>query len=319
MRMSEDDLIEAIRRVLSGADDEVVVGPGDDAAVVMPGSGWVVLTTDAMVEGTHFDRAIGGPRDLGYKAIVVNVSDIAAMAASPRDALCALTLSPEVDEAWTIELVAGMREACDEYALWVVGGNLARGPEVTIAVTVTGEVAPGRAVLRSGARPGDVVAVTGDLGASAAGLRAARAASRPDPSEVALVRRHLRPIARVGEASVLAAAGATAMMDISDGLELDLSRLVRASGVGARLRPGDVPVAPGATPADALGGGEDYELLVTLPGGDELRRAGDELGATFGVPLTAIGDIIEGEGLVVTDPDGRGRPLDPRGWDHFRD
>ena len=154
---------------------------GDDAAVVAPGSGELVLTTDALVEGSHFSRSTASARDIGYKAIVVNVSDIAAMAASPRFALCALTLSDAVDAAWVMELFGGMREACDEHALSLVGGNLARGPEVTVAVTVTGEVAPGRAVTRAGARPGDVLVVTGSLGAAAAGLRLS--SGRTPPSD----------------------------------------------------------------------------------------------------------------------------------------
>jgi thiamine-monophosphate kinase len=164
MDLTEDQLLDAIRRVFSGAGPEVVVGPGDDAAVVSPGSGEQVLTTDAMVEGVHFRTDLTTPRDLGYKAIAVNVSDMAAMAASPRFALCALTLSTAIDAAWVVELAGGMRECCDEFALSLVGGNLSRGDEVSIVVTVTGEVVPGRAVRRDGARPGDRVVVTGSAG-----------------------------------------------------------------------------------------------------------------------------------------------------------
>ena len=157
MDLTEDGLLEAIRRVLSGAGPEVRVGVGDDAAVLAPTGGELVITTDAMVEDVHFVRGPSGARDLGHKAIVVNVSDIAAMGASPRAAVCALTLPPDVETGWVMELFGGMREACDEYALWLVGGDLSRGREVSIAVTVTGEVAPGKAVLRSGAGPGEPV------------------------------------------------------------------------------------------------------------------------------------------------------------------
>ena len=137
MDLTEDELVAAIGRVLSGAGPEVLVGPGDDAAVVRPGSGELVLTTDAMVDGVHFliDRTT--PRDLGYKAIAVNVSDIAAMAGSPRFALCALTLTDAIDAAWVVELAGGMRECCDEFALSLVGGNLSRGRELSIVVSVT--------------------------------------------------------------------------------------------------------------------------------------------------------------------------------------
>jgi thiamine-monophosphate kinase len=316
VEVSERELLAAISKVLSGTGSEVVVGVGDDAAVLAPGTGELVITTDVLVEGVHFRRGLTSARDLGFKAIVVNVSDVAAMAASPRAAVCALTLSDEVDAAWTMELFGGMREACDEYALWLVGGNLARGSEVSLAVTVTGEVSPGRALLRSGARPDDVLAVTGSLGAAAAGLRLAQLRKTWDADERAAMAHHFRPVARVGEAQVLASHGATAMIDTSDGLTLDLSRLCEASGTGAALEPSEVPVAPAATLEEALAGGEDYELLVTLPDRDAVAAAAADLRAGFGVSLTVIGRIIE-EGLVAVDRDGVQRPLQPEGWDHF--
>ena len=317
MELSEDDLIAAIGRVLSGSGPEVLVGPGDDAAVLSPGGGELVLTADALIEGVHFDLGIASARDLGYKAIVVNVSDIAAMGASPRAALVTLALRIDLPAAWVIELFGGMREACDEHALWLVGGDLSRAEQIAISVTVTGEVAPGRAVTRSGAIPGDLVAVTGELGASAAGLRGAMNGRVHTPRERALVRSHLRPVARVGEGSVLAACGATAMMDISDGLAMDLGRLVRASGVGARVRLQDLPIAEGATLEDAIGGGEDYELLVTLSRA-ALGAAEAELRAAFGTSLTEIGEVVSGAQVTAIEPGGVERPLGSAGWDHLR-
>ena len=185
---------------------------------------------------------------------------------------------------------------------------------------------------RAGARPGDRVVVTGSLGAAAGGLRLARLGS-PEAGGAAasaagraLLAAHLRPKARVGEAVALARAGATAMIDVSDGLALDLWRLCRASGVGARISLPHVPVAPalfelagilGADPLElALGGGEDYELLATLPPG-AIGAARAELGATFGVSLAEIGSIIEGGGCTAVDAEGRERALEPVGWDHF--
>jgi thiamine-monophosphate kinase len=320
MDLTEDQLLAAIRRVLSGAGPEVIVGPGDDAAVVRSGAGELVLTTDAMVEGVHFRNELTTARDLGYKAIAVSVSDVAAVAASPRFALCALTLSDEVDAAWVMELAGGMRECCDEFALSLVGGNLSRGGEISIVVTVTGEVVPGRAVRRGGARPGDRVVVTGSLGGSAAGLRLATQRSWSDDERDAL-RRYMRPTPRVGEAVVLSSHGVTSMMDISDGLAIDLSRLCGASGTGARVEVARVPVHPAATQAEALGGGEDYELLATLPDGGAIDEARSELREGFGVSLTDIGGIIEGKGvgaLVAIDEDGAASPLTIEGWDHFR-
>jgi thiamine-monophosphate kinase len=314
--LSEEELLTAIRRVFGGSTPQVLVGPGDDAAVVSTGAGDLVLTTDALVEDVHFVRDLTTARDLGYKAIAVNVSDVAAMAASPRYAVCALTLSDEVDAAWVIELAGGMRECCDEFALSLVGGNLARGRDVTVAVTVAGEVGPGRAVRRDGARPGDRLVVTGWLGGAAAGLRLAARRSWTDDERDAL-RRQVRPTPRVGEAGVLASSGATAMIDVSDGLALDLSRICAASGVGARLALPGIPSHPAATAEEALTGGEDYELLASLPSEDAVATARRQLIDAFGVPLAEIGAIIE-EGIVAVDERGEERPLDPEGWDHFR-
>jgi thiamine-monophosphate kinase len=316
MDLTEDELIAAIGRVLSGAGPEVLVGPGDDAAVVRPGSGDLVLTTDAMVGGVHFRADLTTPRDLGYKAIAVCLSDVAAMAGSPRHALCALTLTDAIDVGWVVELAGGMRECCDEFALSLVGGNLSHGEEVSIVVTVTGEVGRGRAVLRSGARVGHRVVVTGSLGGSAAGLRVASRRSWSDDERDAL-RRSMRPVPRVGEAAVLAGHGVSSMIDVSDGLAIDLSRLCRASGAGSRVETARIPVHPAATLAEALGGGEDYELLATLPDHTAVRDAGTELQDGYGVSLTDIGVIIE-KGLVAVDEGGTERPLEIEGWDHFR-
>ena len=328
MDASEDELVAAVRRVASDGAPGVLVGIGDDAAVLETGQGALVLTTDALVEGVHFERGSVSARDLGYKAIVVSVSDIAAMAASPRYALVSLALAPDVDERWVVELYGGMRVACEEYAMSLVGGDLSSAREVFISVTVAGEVAPGRAIPRSGARPGDRLVVTGTLGASAGGLRLTREGRRADIAAQwgrGLIAAHQRPAARVGEALTLAAAGASAMMDISDGLAKDLSRMCTESGVGARLDVAAVPVSPwleplaaslGADPLElALSGGEDYELLVAMETSD-VPQAREELRSRFGVPLSEVGEVIE-EGLVALWPDGEERPLEPRGWEHF--
>jgi len=328
MDLTEDELLAAIRKVLSGTAPGVVVGVGDDAAVVEAGSGEQVLTTDMLVEGVHFDRGLSSARDLGYKAIVVNVSDVAAMAASPRFALVSLALPPDTDAAWTMELFGGMRAACDEYALSLIGGDLNRGEVAVVSITVVGEVAPGRAVLRSGAKIGDRVVVTGSLGAAAAGLLLAKSPpGRAVGSDWGreLLAAQFRPVARVGEAQTLAQAGATAMTDISDGLAKDLGRLCAESRVGARVDLGRIPVAESLGPAaevldldpleTALSGGEDYELLATIaPSAVEGARA--ELRERFRVTLADIGAIIE-EGLCAVDRDGREFPLEPKGWDHF--
>lgn len=331
MELTEDELIAALRRVLSGEAPGVEVGMGDDAAVVEAGGGSLVLTTDMLVEGVHFDRASISPRDLGAKAIVVNVSDVAAMAGSPRYALASIGIPSDVGASWVVELYGGMLAACEEYALTLVGGDTNRADQAVLALAVVGEVAPGRAVTRSGARPGDLVVVTGSLGAAAGGF----ALSRAHPTRVAkalaepwgreLLDALARPVARVGEGQTLAQAGATAMIDLSDGLAKDLSRLCRESGVGARVELPRVPVAEplrrgapllGVDPLDlALSGGEDYELLATIDL-THVGRAREELDERFGVTLTEVGVIIE-DGLVAVDAEGRESPLEPKGWDHF--
>lgn len=332
MELSEDELVAAIRTLLSGPQPGVVVGIGDDAAVVEPGTGEQVLTTDMLIEGIHFEMGSISARDLGAKSIAINVSDMAAMAASPRYALVSVGLAPVVRAAWVVELYAGMRHACDEYALTLVGGDTNRSDRVVISVAVVGEVAPGRAVTRAGAQPGDVIVVTGSLGAAAGGLalsrlppaEAGRALSQPWGRE--LLEALSRPVARVGEGQTLAQAGATAMMDLSDGLARDLSRLCAESGVGARVELARVPIAEplrrgastlGIDPLElAMGGGEDYELLATLDLTD-LDRAREELDERFGVRLTEVGVVREEGGLVAVDAEGTVRPLEPTGWDHF--
>jgi thiamine-monophosphate kinase len=332
MELTEDELIAAISRLLSGSQPGVVVGVGDDAAVLEPGRGQQILTTDLLIEGVHFERASISPRDLGAKAVTVNVSDIAAMGGSPRAALAGIGLAPDVEAAWVMELYGGMRDACAEYALSLVGGDTNRSDVVVVSVTVVGEVSPGRAVTRSRARPGDAIVVTGALGAAAGGLALSRAqpatmtAALSSPWGRALLDALARPVARVGEGQTLTQSGAHAMMDLSDGLAKDLWRLCLASGVGARIELAAVPIAEplragaaslGLDPLElALGGGEDYELVATLDPSDAeaARRVLDE---RFGVTLTTVGTIIEGEGLVAVGDDGRETPLGSRGWDHF--
>jgi thiamine-monophosphate kinase len=253
------------------------------------------------------------------------------MGGSPRYGLASVGVSPAVEAPWVMELYGGMREAADEYAMSLVGGDTSRAERMLVSVTVVGEVATNRAVTRGGARAGDRLVVTGSLGTAAGGLRLAR----EQPEEVkeilgtgwarSLLQALERPSARVGEGQALARAGATAMIDLSDGLALDLWRLCRESAVGATVRAEDIPVAhplrelaaiEDLDPMElALHGGEDYELLATIPPA-AVERVEADIGERFGTALTDIGEITEGS-LVLEGPDGRQRPLEPRGWDHF--
>ena len=260
----------------------------------------------------------------------MNVSDVAAMGASPRYAIAAIGVPEDVEAAWVIELTGGMREACAEYALALVGGDTNRAELIVLSVAVVGEVAPRRAVTRSGARPGDRIVVTGSLGAAAGGLAISKAppeeaaAALSEPWGRELSEALARPVARVGEAEILARTGATAMMDLSDGLAIDLPRLCRSSGVGARVALGKVRWPTRSNEARArlvraplaLSGGEDYELLATMPR-DAVETARAGLFEAFGTKLSDVGEIVEGSGVEAVGDDGSTSPLEPAGWDHF--
>ncbi|HQU26321.1 MAG TPA: thiamine-phosphate kinase [Acidimicrobiales bacterium] len=274
---------------------------GDDAAILRPLVGQVVVSTDVAVAGVHLDLSLFSLSDLGYKAVAAALSDLAAMGALARALVLAVTAPPGTDlEA----LHEGVAEAAAAARCPVVGGDLSRGGELAVAVTVIGECPGAGAVRRSGARAGDRLYVTGPLGRSAAGLRRRRAGAGLDD---VLVRAHRRPRPLLAEGRAARGAGAHAMMDLSDGLGIDLHRLADASGVGFALA--TVPVAEGATLEEAISGGEDYELLVATP--DARRLA--EVFAARGLPAP-----IE-VGAVVADARTRtlgGRPLERRGFEH---
>jgi len=220
---------------------------GDDAAVVDAPGGRLLLAADLVVEGVHFDLSLVALDDVGWKALTVNVSDIAAMGGEPGHALVSVVVPAGTD---LDRLYDGLTAAAEEYGCPIAGGDLSGGDSLVVAVAITGSV-DGEPVRRSGARPGDALVVTGPLGAAAAAL-----ATRP----VGLA--HRRPQARLAEGVAARQAGATAMMDLSDGLLTDLRRLADASGVGVVVD--EVPVADGASREQALGGGEDFELLIAI-------------------------------------------------------
>jgi thiamine-monophosphate kinase len=249
--------IETIRRALpTPPAGEVWIG--DDAAVVaVPQDGRLLLAADAIVEGVHFDFELVDAADVGWKALVVNVSDIAAMGGQPLQALVTVV---GASSSMIDGLARGLAEAGAAYGCAIVGGDLSAGPCLVVSVAITGSSAPRDPVLRANARPGDRLFVTGPLGRSAAGLRGLRSQGSGQgavPDDLAAAYR--RPMARLAEGRAASASGASAMIDVSDGLGIDLDRLATASGVGVVLDA--VPVAQGATAEDALGGGEDYELV----------------------------------------------------------
>ena len=265
-RLVEDEMLERIRRTLGGGIEPS--GLRDDAAVVgVPGGGSLVVSIDSVVAGIHVDLTLCSPADVGWKALMGAVSDLAAMGARPVGALVALCVPAATGEGeLTLGVMEGVAEASRQSGCAVVGGDLSAGGVLTVVVSVMGTLDGGRAVERAGALPGDAVFITGPCGGSAAGLRVLRERHETGRDETgqdrSLAAAYRRPEARLAEGEVARLAGAHAMIDISDGLALDLHRLADASGVGFALD--TIPVAEGATLEEALGGGEDYELIVAI-------------------------------------------------------
>lgn len=312
--MTEDELVERLRVAFEQPSPDIVLGIGDDAAVLAPSPDACVLSVDAAFEGVHFDRSWAGLCEIGRRSFVAALSDLAAMGARPRAALVALSLAPGFQERDVDELARGLRMAADEFNAPIVGGNLARGGHLSITTTVVG-ACTGRAVGRRGAQAGDAVWVTGPLGAAALGLVALQRGRGGEPSFEPYVRRWRAPHARLMVGQRLADL-ATACIDVSDGLVRDLGRLARASGVGVRIETQEVPLEAGfvqacalldVDPLDlALAGGEDYELAFTAP-----------LSAGVAAVATRIGAVVEGSGVEIVGPDGGRISLRRIGHDHF--
>jgi thiamine-monophosphate kinase len=305
---------------------EILVGIGDDAAVIRPrpGRDWVV-STDALIEGAHFLPRLHPADAVGYKALARASSDLAAMGAVPRYFFLTLSLPARRAGAWLDAFARGMARAARKFRMQLLGGDLSRHNAVSVVLTVIGEARRGDVLLRSGARPGDALYVSGCLGAAQEGLErllreGARALAHRSSSTA--LRRHLCPEPRLQLGLWLARKKlATAAMDLSDGLSSDLARLCAASGVGAKVEQEHLPlagsVASSRSRADslarALHGGEDYELLFTVP-----QRLLRRIPSRFaGIPLTRIGKITRDPGVLLLDNAGGARPLLPRGWDHF--
>ena len=335
----ERALIDRIRQRVPPAPASLIIGIGDDAAVIAPDRGALqVLTTDALVEGIHFDRRFSSWTEIGHKALAVNVSDVASMGGVSRFALLSLmlpasTTTPDVDA-----LLDGMLALAIETRIHLAGGNITRSPgPLVVDVTLTGSVKPRKILTRGGGKPGDALYVTGHVGAAAAGLAWLRRHApvsavsgtrgpRPDEPELAeCVERYCRPVPRARIGALLGRnRAASACMDLSDGLADAVTQLARASSTGARIDPMMVPLNRagsawmGSTGADpilaAVAGGDDYELLFSVP-----RRARGRLMAVMrearGVPITCIGELTA-DSTIGLARDGRLEPLPP-GYVHF--
>ena len=293
--------IDAIRALLGDPPPDGQVWIGDDAAVVAARDGAaLLLAADTVVGGVHADLALTGVDDLGWKAMAACLSDIAAMGGDPGWAL--VTVSG-ADGEEIRALYSGIAEASRRFACPVVGGDVTGGASLVVTVAVVG-TCDGGPVLRSGARDGDHVWVTGALGASAAGLRQLRSEGRSGPVD-GLARSHARPVPRLAEGRAARVSGATAMIDVSDGLAADVGHIARESGVGISLD--SVPVAAGATAEEALSGGEDFELVFCAPPGAPVESAFGSL-----APPTRIGTCTARHAGVRLG----GAELRPSGWEH---
>lgn len=333
--ISESDLVEIIKQRVNGGgalpDDEV--GVGDDAAVLRFDADHIVLTADAMVDGVHFLSESMTWHDIGWKCIVSNQSDIAAMGAQPEHAVLTLAIPATTRVGDLDEILSGMIGALDRYGGKLVGGDTVSSDRIIISVSMTGRLtSEGKTLKRDTARPGHLVAVTGPLGGSAGGLMAMTeattgidAASRDDASN--LISLHFRPNPRVDLAGELVNAGVECAMDVSDGLLLDLERICVASGVDAVIEAARVPVEPALRRAYpevatelALTGGEDYEL-VYVADAESIAMVNaaqpDGKNAEFGI----VGEIVPRQGgdakVTVLDESGREIEFDAKGWDHF--
>jgi thiamine-monophosphate kinase len=307
-----------LRALLPGlrSDRGVHVGVGDDCAVVAASRSRILLTTDALVEHVHFERAWMSARQIGRKAYLVNASDVAAMGGRPRFCLLSVGVPADFPAADLVAIERGVVAAASATGASLVGGNLSRADQLFLSLTLIGD-APRRPVTRGGARSGDLVFVTGMLGQAALGLKHLR---RAPSAGGAAVRRFREPPCRVDVGAALAArAIASAMIDVSDGLLRDLSHVCAASRVGAEIRSTDVPCSDelrGVDPSLAMHGGEDYELLFTVPPRrlPALRR----LRASLSCRVTEIGRILpRRDGLRVLDEHGRPMSVGTLGHDHF--
>lgn len=306
----------------------VVKGVGDDAAVLDCGDRWILFTTDAMVEEVHFRLRQVSPQDVGYKALAVNISDIAAMGGRPAYAVVTAALPDYFSVEEAAALYEGLREAADEYGVCLVGGDTTTAPVLFISVALLGESAPGCVRYRSGAQTGDIICTTGSLGGAAAGLFLLDndGVPCPEPLRNFLLRRYKRPEPRVKAGIVLSSMPAVhALIDVSDGLASELHHIASESGCGCQLWRAAVPVEPaaelvgrraGVEPVEwALFGGDDYELLFTVAP-EAMGQVSQALSAV-GASCRPVGKVVPEQGVRLVHQDGTSRDLPRAGYEHF--
>lgn len=326
---NEFKIIQTIKETLGKTSSNVILGIGDDAAVLeFPERSKLVATVDSMVEGVHFDLNYMTANELGHKALAVSLSDCAAMGAEPLYALVSLGLKQELGEHFIVGLYEGMKSLAKKHKVQIVGGNIVQSPTALLVdVTVVG-CCKSNFFSRKEARVGDIIAVTGSLGGSAAGLHCLRTLGREKlHSMQEIVKCHLRPVPRINEALALNKLEAvTAAIDLSDGLSSELHHIALQSKVGMAIEQAKIPIDQTTIEAAkftqcsanvwALYGGEDYELLVTI---DKYKfKEAQRLMKKFKVPLTAIGEVTKyNQGVQIKTEANEWAELKPRGWNHF--
>jgi thiamine-monophosphate kinase len=316
------DLVDKKSIKKTPAWSDLIIGIGDDAAAWKSKSGVELITTDILVEGTHFRLSYTGWYDLGWKAVAINISDIYAMGGKPQYALVSLAVPGLREVGNVLEMYEGMIDIANAYGVAIAGGNISASENVVINITLTG-VAENDLITRSSARQGDLVAVFGYPGLSAAGLKTLKDLRIFDSESMKLFKNaHLHPEPRLDSGSKLAACGVKTAIDISDGVLSDLAHICEASGVSAVLRTRDLPVHPQLKQHFdkdyldmILTGGEDYELLFTAP-----RQVMDTVTDVMKPAPTVIGEITAGKPGEITILDAAGKPItvDNRGWDHYK-
>lgn len=319
-KLGEFGLIELLAKAAGAGDERLLIGIGDDAAAWKGDDSIQLATVDSFIEGVHFTRSTASWPDIGWKALAVNLSDIAAMGGIPRYALVSLALPNDTRAEDVGSLYHGLLELARQYGVTIIGGDISTAPLIAISITVLGSSPTRQLLTRSSAKVRDTVAVTGQLGASAAGMELLASQRHLDKeAETILKNAFLRPTPHIAEGLLLVEQGVKTAIDVSDGLVADLNQICRASGVGARIEVERVPVEPTVKDAFgkkalemALSGGEDYELLFTAS-----AETVERVKKAASVPVTTIGAITAGKGVTPVDKEGQPLKLKKAGWEHF--